>query len=176
MTKFVIGQRWYSEGEPELGLGIVKSLEGKTITMDFPLSNDSRIYNAKNSPLKRFMLKEGDLFKDTEMNEHQVLKLEEMNGVTFYLNQDEAVIPEMNIHPKIELNSCGDRLLAKNFDPPQFFDLRYQSYLAARKYQELPYKGFIGCNIRLINHQLFIADKALKTLPVRAMICDEVGL
>ncbi|MAZ49616.1 MAG: hypothetical protein CME65_13735 [Halobacteriovoraceae bacterium] len=176
MSNFVIGQRYYSEGEPELGLGIIASLEGKTIKVEFPLANEARIYNAKNSPLKRFILKPGDKFKDLNHEEHSVSKIEEMNGVTFYLTETESVIPEMQLNAKIELNSCIDRLYAKNFDPTQFFDLRYQSYLLARKYQELPYKGFIGCNIRLINHQLYVAQKALKTLPVRAMLCDEVGL
>lgn len=176
MSKFVIGQRYYSEGEPELGLGLISSLEGKTVKVDFPLGGESRIYNAKNSPLKRFQLKIEDQFKDNQQKEHIVAAVKEMNGILFYMTTTEAAIPEMEINPKIELNSCLDRLLAKNFDPAHFFHLRYQSYLAARKYQELPFKGFIGCNIRLINHQLFVASKALSRTPVRAMLCDEVGL
>lgn len=176
MGNFINGQRWYSEGEPELGLGLVEVIEAKTITLSFPLANEKRTYNAKHSPLKRFSLKAGDEFKTLDGISAIVADVQEMNGVLFYLTDTQGVVPEMHLHPKIDLNSCGDRILAKNFDPPEFFNLRYQSYLAQRKYQELPYKGFIGCSIRLIHHQLYVASKATKTLPVRAMLCDEVGL
>ena len=36
MKSFLIGSRWISESEPELGLGVIIEIESKTVTCFFP--------------------------------------------------------------------------------------------------------------------------------------------
>ncbi len=172
---FVVGQRWYSEGEPELGLGIVQSLEDRNVQILYPLCGERRIYNSKTSPLKRFQLEIDDNLVTESGEELQILSIENQNDILFYIC-DDAVIPEMNLQSKIDLNGPLDRLLAKNFDVNSFSQLRYDSYLNYRKYESFPYKGFLGPKVRLIPHQLFVANQVLKMDQPKAMLCDEVGL
>ena len=51
MAEFKIGQRWISETEPELGLGILESVERLQIRLVFPASNEARIYSTSNAPI-----------------------------------------------------------------------------------------------------------------------------
>ncbi len=173
---YIKGQRWYSEGEPELGLGLVMGAANKRIEMYFPLSNEQRIYSAQNPPLKRFSLKVGDKFTTSEQVEFLVKDIQENEGIIFYLGEDDSIVPEMSLDSKIDLSGPLHRLQAANFDSPQFNQLRYQSYLNTRHYQEFPYKGFLGAKIRLIPHQAYVVNTVLEMQSPKVMLCDEVGL
>ena len=43
-TAIDVGQRWASEMEPELGVGIVEAIAGRQIHLRFPKSGITRIY------------------------------------------------------------------------------------------------------------------------------------
>jgi ATP-dependent helicase HepA len=172
---FSSGQRWYSEGEPELGLGVLLEFEGKRVTLNFPLSDETRTYGIQSSPLKRFSLKEGDSLTTVDGSSYKIDQVEENNGVIFYIC-GEKIVPELDLSPKIDLNGPLDRILLKNFDTPEFFSLRYQSYLEKRHYHSFTQKGFLGPKIRLIPHQVYVVNEVLKMDQPRAMLCDEVGL
>ena len=172
---FSEGQRWYSEGEPELGLGVLLDFQGKRVTLNFPLSDETRIYGIQSSPLKRFILKIGDSLTTVTGISHKIDDIQENNGVIFYIC-GESIVPELDLSPKIDLNGPLDRILLKNFDAPDFFALRYQSYLEKRHYHSFPLKGFLGPKIRLIPHQVYVVNEVLKMDQPRAMLCDEVGL
>lgn len=172
---FQIGQRWFSEGEPELGLGIIENIEQKIVSLYFPLANETRSYNAKNSPLKRFSLEVGDELI-TESDENYIVEeIQEQNNILFYLCKD-AVIPEMNINAKLDLGGPQQRIMANNFDSNKFFDLRYLSALQLRKYNEFKYKGFLSGKLRLLPHQLYVVNEVLNMDSPKVMLCDEVGL
>ena len=48
------GQRWISVSEPELGLGLVRAVSGRTVSIWFPATNDTRQYVASaDAPLRR---------------------------------------------------------------------------------------------------------------------------
>lgn len=172
---FQSGQRWYSEGEPELGLGILLEHEGKRVRIEFPLCEEVRIYGLQSSPLKRFLLNKGDSLTTRDGKSLIIDAIQENNGVMFYLC-GEHVIPEIDLSAKIDLNGPLDRILLKNYDTPEFFALRYQSYLEKRHYHSFPLKGFLGPKIRLIPHQVYVVNEVLKMDKPRAMLCDEVGL
>jgi ATP-dependent helicase HepA len=52
---FKEGQRWFSEAEPELGLGIIQAVENKTVGVNFPAALEQRTYGNKTAPLKRVL-------------------------------------------------------------------------------------------------------------------------
>lgn len=172
---FHVGQRWFSEGEPELGLGIVAKLEDRTVIIHYPLGDENRIYNAKSCPLKRFTLAADDELFAIDEQTYQVTAVQEQNGILFYLC-GEQIIPEMDLHPKLDLGGPLQRLLAKNFDSSQFYLQRYQAALYFRKYQEFKHKGFLSAKIRLLPHQVYVVHEVLAMPEPKVMLCDEVGL
>ncbi|MGB1191720.1 MAG: hypothetical protein ACPG3T_02240, partial [Pseudomonadales bacterium] len=58
--EFVVGQRWVSQTEPQLGLGLVIETDGRHITLSFPASEEERIYAANSAPLVRVSYQVGD--------------------------------------------------------------------------------------------------------------------
>ena len=53
-------QKVISATEPEIGLGEVSDvIDSSFIEVTFPLSGEKRRYSQKSSPIKRFILKEG---------------------------------------------------------------------------------------------------------------------
>jgi ATP-dependent helicase HepA len=53
MTDFTPGQRWLSESETELGLGIIKELDYRLVTVGYPAVEEERTYAINNAPLSR---------------------------------------------------------------------------------------------------------------------------
>ncbi|MGD1983897.1 MAG: hypothetical protein PVF93_08325, partial [Chromatiaceae bacterium] len=47
---FVVGQRWLSEAEPELGLGIVVDSDRRQVAVDFPAAGTQRRYATTTAP------------------------------------------------------------------------------------------------------------------------------
>ncbi len=154
---FNVGQRWFSEGEPELGLGIVSGMQDKLVEIHYPLPQENRLYNAKNNPLKRYQLEVGEILKHEDGGEYQIDQIQTNENIVFYLCGD-MIVPEMEIAPEIDLNGPLERLMALNFDSAHFFNLRYSAYLAKRKYQAFKHKGFLGAQIRLLPHQVFVVN------------------
>ena len=56
---FAAGQRWHSLTEPELGLGLVKAVEGRQVVIAFPARDVVRRYAAADHPLARARLTAG---------------------------------------------------------------------------------------------------------------------
>lgn len=53
------GQRFVSQSEPELGLGVVSEVQGRTVKFMFPLVGEVRLYRIDNAPVDRFILQPG---------------------------------------------------------------------------------------------------------------------
>ena len=63
---FKLGQRWISNTEPELGLGVVTDDENRRVTLQFPASAERRTYASDNAPLNRVQYQVGDQISNTE--------------------------------------------------------------------------------------------------------------
>ena len=66
MAKFTIGQRWISETEPELGLGIVEEVSQHLIKLGFPAATEARLYARANAPIKRVEFCVGDTIQSQD--------------------------------------------------------------------------------------------------------------
>ncbi|HEV7405428.1 MAG TPA: hypothetical protein VGO11_20965 [Chthoniobacteraceae bacterium] len=53
MEQPIPGQRWVSDSEPELGLGMVIKQEFGRVHVHFPAANEQRQYALKSAPLRR---------------------------------------------------------------------------------------------------------------------------
>ncbi|VEB26478.1 ATP-dependent helicase HepA [Actinobacillus lignieresii] len=64
---FVVGQRWISESENNLGLGIVTASDNRTVTIQFPAAEEERIYALSVAPLTRVQFQKGDRINSVEI-------------------------------------------------------------------------------------------------------------
>src|SRR5204863_470452 len=73
------GQRWISDSEPELGLGIIVSADALAVEISFPAANETRRYARGSAPLRRVQFQPGDRLHDAE-----VLSVEVREGLYYY--------------------------------------------------------------------------------------------
>ena len=57
------GQRWVSDAEPELGLGVVMSAGNGRVSILFPAADDRREYALESAPVRRVAFEVGDHLK-----------------------------------------------------------------------------------------------------------------
>lgn len=80
---FSIGQRWISNTETHLGLGIIIDLNGRQVSVSFPAADEERIYSTDSAPLSRIIYKEGDEITTSSQQKMSVTHVEERQGVFF---------------------------------------------------------------------------------------------
>jgi ATP-dependent helicase HepA len=85
---YLIGQRWVSHADAQLGLGVVVDTEGRRVTLSFPAVGEERTYATDNAPLTRLRFKVGDLISTVENIELTVTVVEEQRGLLRYSGTD----------------------------------------------------------------------------------------
>ncbi len=76
MSTLAAGQRWISETEPELGMGILVSIDKRFLTIEFPASDCTRQYSLKAAPIRRAKFKPGDKIHTVDHQEILVESVE----------------------------------------------------------------------------------------------------
>ena len=100
MHQPVPGQRWVSDTEPELGLGIILKAEFGRVEILFPAANEHRQYALKTAALRRVEFKDGDRIKTHDGTELVVDSIEERKGLFVYLaGGREVAEAELSDHP-----------------------------------------------------------------------------
>jgi ATP-dependent helicase HepA len=172
---FVPGQRWLSETEPELGLGMVLNASPNQVTVVFRATGTTRQYSIENAPLKRVTFRVGESVRGEKEQEFKVTEVAEQNGLmTYHSNGTE--IPETLLSDQIAFNAPKERLLAGHITPSEVFALRYRAVQLHHEVRKSPVRGFAGGRIGLIPHQLYIAAEVTSRLNPRVLLADEVGL
>jgi ATP-dependent helicase HepA len=172
---FSIGQRWYSEAEPELGLGIVQETESKQVKVYFKASEELRTYGSKTAPLKRITYEIGEEIFDEEGNKYTITEVLNQNEILFYKTQT-SVIPETDLKSALNFSKPQDKLFAGAFDDHNLYSMRYESFLKRRAYELFKHKGLLGSRIRLIPHQVYLSRTVSERISPKVMLADEVGL
>lgn len=178
---FVIGQRWISESENNLGLGIVAAVDTRTVTLNFPASDEQRVYAIAVAPITRVQFQIGDIITSVEGWQLAVEELVENQGVIIYLgkrldSQDDAVLPEIMLDHKVSFSKPQDRLFSAQIDRSDRFALRYRALQHQKAQFQSPLRGLRGIRASLIPHQLHIAKEVGQRLAPRVLLADEVGL
>ena len=181
MQEFAIGQRWLSDTESELGLGVLVDVDERTISILFPKSDETRVYARANAPLSRIIFKLGDWFNDQDGLEWQVESAEDIQGVMRYhavcaQGEQRKSINETRLGANIQLARPLDRLLAAQIESKEWYDLRIEALLMQSRMATSPLRGLIGPRVGLIPHQLYIAHEVGRRLAPRVLLADEVGL
>lgn len=175
MKQFIMGQRWISESEPELGLGVIVEVEAKTVTCFFPAAKVDRRYGAQTAPLRRILFIEGDEVKAQDGSSFIVEAVSENKGIVTYKGQGQE-LPESQLADTLSFSKPEERLFAGNVDSNELFKLRYDVLLNQRKLFISPVRGFVGPRLSVIPHQLYVANEVTKRTRPRVLLADEVGL
>lgn len=178
--QYTPGQRWLSDMDPDLGLGMVSELQHRRLTVVFPAVQESRVYALPNAPLTRLLLEPGDRFQDENEREFEVLEAVEKAGILHYQCLNDAGEPqsvsEIAISPHLQMNRPREKFLAGRIDRNTWFDLRHQSWQQMATEAQSAVHGLAGPRISLIPHQLYIAHQTARRLIPRVLLADEVGL
>ena len=177
---FAIGQRWISETENSLGLGMITDLDFRSVTLHFPATDETRIYAVAQAPLTRIVLNKGEQLHHQAGWQGEVLDVQEMNGLLFYLVKnaqgEDVIVNEKELSPIISFSQAKDRLFSSQIDRSEHFALRYQTLLHQQAQFQSPLRGLRGNRAGLIPHQLHIAQEVGNRINPRVLLADEVGL
>lgn len=181
MTEFAVGQRWLSENETELGLGVIENVDYRLVTVFFPASEDHRTYAKNNAPLSRMNFQPGEQIETLHGEILTVERVEQLNDILVYMGKepgnDQLVpIPETQLSHHLQLNKASDRLFSGQIDSLRWFELRYAAMKAKEQQQRCEVNGLQGPRIDLIGHQLYIASEVGDRYAPRVLLADEVGL
>jgi ATP-dependent helicase HepA len=169
------GQRWVSDAEPELGLGVVMSAGNGRVSILFPAVDDRREYALDSAPVRRVAFEVGDNVKTHEGISGSIEEVKEEGGFLHYQVKGEWV-PEAVLADTISFSSPLDRLMGRQLDEPHLFKVRNEALTWQSKINQAPNRGFTGARIDLIEHQLYIAQEVTSRLQPRVLLADEVGL
>lgn len=178
---FVVGQRWISESENNLGLGIVTAVDNRTVTLSFPASDEQRVYAVAVAPLTRVQFQKGDRVTSVDGWQLDIEDVVENQEVALYLGkrvdtQEESVLPEMQLDHKVSFSKPQDRLFSAQIDRSDRFALRYRALKHQQAQFQSELRGMRGIHASLIPHQLHIAKEVGQRLSPRVLLADEVGL
>ncbi|WP_289302965.1 RNA polymerase-associated protein RapA, partial [Methylophaga sp. UBA3996] len=179
-SAFIVGQRWVSNSEAELGLGIIQESSGRRIEVFFPAAAESRFYAADNAPLSRVIYSEGDKVSTREDVSFVISAVQPFNGCYIYQGDTETGEPisihEMDLDSRVHFNQPQDRFFAGQVDKNSQFELRAKTLNYQHELLKSPAYGLLGGRVQLLPHQLYIAQQVAQRFAPRVLLADEVGL
>ncbi|MEM7401084.1 MAG: RNA polymerase-associated protein RapA [Pseudomonadota bacterium] len=178
--QFVPGQRWVSNTESELGLGIVVDTANRRVTVSFPAVGERRTYAIDNAPLSRVSYTEGEKISNADGIEFSIAEVIEQGGYLIYQGLDDEgnqhQIEEIDLESFVQFSRPQDRLFAGQIDKTKNFALRVETLHHQHRLQKSPSYGLLGPRVQLLPHQLYIASQVAKRYAPRVLLADEVGL
>ena len=177
---FVPGQRWISDTEANLGLGIVVEIRTRQVVFSFPAAGERRTYAIDNAPVSRVCYDVGDEIVSLDEVRIRVTAVEESEGCLVYSGVDaqggEQTFAEIEISPFVQFSTPQARLFAGQIDRYQRFELRCDTLEQLRRHQLSSVSGLLGARVQLLPHQLYIAHEVSGRFAPRVLLADEVGL
>ena len=158
MTEFTPGQRWLSESETELGLGLIKEVDYRLVTVSYPAVEEERTYAKNNAPLSRITFDVGDTLTTGDGLDLVVKDVEDHNGLVVYhaypADEPDNVqpVPESLLGHRLRLSGALDRLLTNQLSSNRWFELRVAALQARARREGSPIQGLRGPRIDLIGH------------------------
>lgn len=175
MEEMVPGQRWISDSEPELGLGILKEVSRRQVVVLFVASEVERRYTRSSAPLTRVQFRVGDAIQDREGHTITVEAVEEDEGMLIYVGGGRA-IPELELSDFMSFDSPEERMRLGQWDVPGAFSLRQRVLSLQTRWFRSEARGFLGGRMDLLPHQLSIAATVANRQHPRILLADEPGL
>ena len=178
--EYIVGQRWVSHADAQLGLGVVVDFEGRRVTLAFPAVGEERTYATENAPLSRLRFKVGDRISTTDDVELLVSSVVERQGLLLYTGidhyEEERTVSELELDAFVQLTTPQQRLLNGHFDKNSDFALRIATFENSDRLQRSVARGLLGSRTSLLPHQVYIANEVGQRHAPRILLADEVGL
>jgi len=180
MNIYIPGQRWISDAESRMGLGMVSSTEHRTVTISFPATGEVRSYAKETAPLTRVIFNIGDTVT-TEVGVKMIVDLVIDNeGLISYQGKndkdEQLIIREDSLANTVQLNRPAERLFNGQTDSDKWFQARFQTLQHRNRLAHNDLYGLAGTRTSLIPHQLYIANEVAHRHAPRVLLADEVGL
>ncbi len=173
---FVVGQRWSSTTEPELGMALVTAIAGKRVTLSFQDGACVRQYSLQGAPLQRVVFTTGETVATITGERIAIAAIQEKNGLLVYETPEGKEIPESEISFVENNTSPLSQLVAGQVDTCRDFMVRRKVLAWQNRIAGSPVRGFIGGRIQLLPHQMYIAHRVAAMHRRRVLLADEVGL
>ncbi|MDH4040506.1 MAG: RNA polymerase-associated protein RapA [Gammaproteobacteria bacterium] len=178
--EYIVGQRWVSHADAQLGLGVVVDLDGRRVTLAFPAVEEERTYATESAPLSRLRFKVGDRISTVNKVELLVTRVTEHQGLLVYTGNDhheqEQTVSELELDAFVQLTTPQQRLLNGHFDKNSDFALRVATFEHTDRLQRSAARGLMGTRTNLLPHQIYIANEVGQRHAPRVLLADEVGL
>lgn len=177
---YILGQRWVSHADAQLGLGVIVEIEMRRVTVSFPAVDEERTYAIENAPLTRLRFKPGDHISTVDERELLVTSVNDQDGILLYFGTDhhdeETVVSELELNAFVQLTTPQQRLLNGHFDKHDDFALRVATFEHSDRLQQTSSRGLMGSRASLLPHQIYIANEVGQRHAPRVLLADEVGL
>ena len=178
--EFVPSQRWISNTESELGLGIVVEYANRRVTLSFPAASEQRTYAADSAPLSRVEYPVGELITSADGEQLKVTEVQNQAGCILYIgknnNGDTVELEEIDLDSFVSFSKPQDRLFSGQIEKSSSFQLRVETQEYRHSHQQSDAFGLLGGRVQLLPHQLYIANQVGQRHAPRVLLADEVGL
>lgn len=168
------GDRVWSRFNPEMGPGWVVESDGRHVVIQFLESGDRLRFAATTDALVPLVVREG-ITGRLEDDGSRVVVEALLEGERCRL-EDGRVFPTVAVWPHPERENPVERLAQGEIDSGAHFLNRLQALRLHRIREAEGLGSFLGGRIRLFPHQLYAAERACATDPVRWLLADGVGL
>lgn len=175
MSKFQIGQRYVSEPEPELGLGIVEGVASYRVEVSFPGTGEKRLYASDTPILKRVLFRVGEKISTRDGVSFTVEEIEDVDGFLTYVGEGQRASEDL-LSDSTSFSKPHERLMNGQVEPMESFDLRLKCMEAQSRIRQSDVRGYLGGRVDLIPHQYYILEEVSSRKIPRVLLSDEVGL
>jgi ATP-dependent helicase HepA len=174
MPMWKVGDRLVHRDNPDLGPGQVVQVEGRTVEVEFPGSGTTLRLAADSDALRGVVLRPGT--RALLLPSGEPVTVASLPRPAIVRLEDGREVDERQLWPADVGESLTDRLAQGDVDSLEEFSLRLDALHLAAIREADGLGSFLGGRIQLFPHQLYVAERATRTDPVRWLLADEVGL
>jgi ATP-dependent helicase HepA len=171
-----VGDRLIHRFNTDLGPGVVSAVEGRTLVVEFPDSGEILRLAINTDALKPLQYRPGSHASLLSTGEEVLIEGPDPDDEGRLKLADGRVVEPTELWPIDVGESLIEKLALGQIDKLEDFALRLDSLDLARLREADGLGSFLGGRIRIFPHQLYAAEQATRTDPVRWLLADEVGL
>ncbi len=159
---------------PELGIGRIIAVEARALVVDFPRTGTTLRLAGSGEALARVDLSPGRPVRITGTREETTVAGRLPDGRFALANGNR--LPAHALWPLDLEGALLERLALGDLDDVEDFAARIELLQLLTLREAGGLGSFLGGRVRLFPHQLYVAERATATDPVRWLLADEVGL
>ncbi|MBW2713002.1 MAG: DEAD/DEAH box helicase family protein, partial [Deltaproteobacteria bacterium] len=168
-----IGSKLIHPFNPELGVGVVRKIDGRFLQVHFPEEGRELTLSPQSSGITRLILPAGSAALLLASDEEVVIA--EAIGHAYRL-EDGREVEDAELWPLLPADTPLERVATGRLDSVESFCNRVEGLHLSKLREAGGLGSFLGGRIQLFAHQLYTAQQAVSHDPVRWLLADEVGL